>query len=127
MGDTKKGTTTTELTALPAWCEDLRRRYLRGESSQFVLHGNVHDVVLHEGKLYGAAEFLSQVLFARSKDTVMLYNVSTGVRFAKRKADLTTGLEGLIVEREPAKVLPLIERALQTSDKIAAILEYADT
>ena len=65
-------------------------------------------------------------MFARSKDTILLYNVSTGARFAKRKADLT-GLEGLVIEREPAKVLPLIERALQTTDKLAVILEYADT
>ena len=125
MGDAKK-TTAVELSSLPAWCEDLRRRYLRGESSQFVVHGNIHDIVLYAGKLYSAVEFLAQVLFARSKDTILLYDVSAGARFAKRKADLT-GLEGLLVAREPAKVLPLIERALQTSDKLAVILEYADT
>jgi transitional endoplasmic reticulum ATPase len=125
MGDAKKKTA-TELPSLPAWCEDLRRRYLRGESSQFVLHGNVHDIVLYDGKLYSAVEFLAQVLFARSKETILLYDVSAGARFAKRKASLT-GLEGLLVEREPAKVLPLIERALQTSDKLAVIVEYADT
>jgi transitional endoplasmic reticulum ATPase len=125
MGDAKK-TTAAELSSLPAWCEDLRRRYLRGESSQFVVHGNVHDIVLYAGKLYSPVEFLAQVLFARSKDTILLYDVSAGARFAKRKADLT-GLEGLLVAHEPAKVLPLIERALQTSDKLAVILEYADT
>ena len=27
-----------------------RERYLRGEASQFVLHGNVHDLLLHEGQ-----------------------------------------------------------------------------
>ena len=26
--------------ALPPWAEDLRRRYLRGEASMFLLHGN---------------------------------------------------------------------------------------
>ncbi len=111
---------------LPSWCEDLKRRYLRGESSQFVLHGNVHDVVLHEGKLHSATEFLSEVLFARTKDTVVLYNVSTGVRFAKRKAG-ATGLDDLVGQRDPAKVLPLLERALTTNDRIAVVLEYADT
>lgn len=111
---------------LPSWCEDLRRRYLRGESSQFVLHGNVHDVVLHEGQLYSATEFLSQVLFARTKDTVIHFNVSTGVRFAKRKAG-SSGLDELIGQREPAKVLPLLERAMATNDRLAVVLEYADT
>jgi len=112
--------------ALPAWADELRRRYLRGESSQFVLHGNVHDVFLYDGKLYTLSEFLAQVLLDRSKDTVALYNVSTGVRFAKRKLKLD-GLEQLVLEKEPAKVLPLLERALTTEDKLAVILEYADT
>src|SRR5262249_26126858 len=69
---------------LPSWANELRRRYLRGESSQFVLHGNVHDLILHAGKLFSLSEFLSQVLLEK-KDTVLLYNVSTGVRFAKKK------------------------------------------
>ena len=31
----------SEARLLPVWAEDLRRRYLRGEASMFVLHGNV--------------------------------------------------------------------------------------
>ena len=31
--------------SLPAWADDLRRRYVRGEASVFVLHGNVYDAV----------------------------------------------------------------------------------
>src|SRR3954451_3761885 len=111
---------------LPAWADELRRRYLRGESSQFVLHGNVHDVFLYDHKLYTLSEFLAQVLLDRSKDTIALYNVSTGVRFAKRKLKLD-GLEELVITKEPAKVLPLLERALTTEDKLAVILEYSDT
>ena len=45
---------------LPAWADELRRRYLRGESSQFVLHGNVHDIFLYDSKLYTLSEFLAQ-------------------------------------------------------------------
>src|SRR5438132_7203285 len=115
-----------DATSLPQWADELRRRYLRGESSQFVLHGNVHDIFLCDGKLYTLSEFLSQVLLERSKDTILLYNVSTGVRFTKRKLKLD-GIEELMLTKEPAKVLPLIERALTTEDKLAAILEYADT
>ena len=66
------------------------------------------------------------MLLDRSKDTIALYNVSTGVRFAKRKLKLD-GLEELVLTKEPAKVLPLLERALTTEDKLAVILEYADT
>ncbi len=111
---------------VPAWADELRRRYLRGEASQFVLHGNVHDLFLHEGKLYTLSELLADVLLARSKDTIALYNVATGLRFAKRKLKLD-GLEELVLQKEPAKVLPLLERALTTEDKLAVILEYADT
>src|SRR5262245_18018651 len=89
---------------LPGWANELRRRYLCGESSQFVLHGNFHDLTLHERKLLTLSEVLSQVMFERSKETVMLYNVSIGVRFAKRKMKLD-GVEDLILQKEPAKVL----------------------
>jgi transitional endoplasmic reticulum ATPase len=112
--------------ALPAWAEELKQRYLRGESSQFVLHGNVHDLVLFNGQLLGISDFLSKELFAKSKDSILLYNVSTGVRFTKRKLDMK-GIEEIFLVREPAKVLPLIERVLSTSDRVAVILEYAET
>ena len=51
----------SEAKLLPAWAEDLRRRYLRGEASMFVLHGNVYDVVLHNGKMMALTEFLTDV------------------------------------------------------------------
>lgn len=119
-------TTADAAPPLPAWADELRRRYLRGEASQFVLHGNVHDVLLYDKKLYTLSELLAEVLLDRSKNTIALYNVSTGVRFAKRKLQLA-GLEELVLQKEPAKVLPLLERALTTEDKLALILEYADT
>jgi AAA+ superfamily predicted ATPase len=115
-----------DVAQLPSWASELRRRYLRGESSQFVLHGNVHDLTLYEGKLYSVSEFLSQVLLERSKDNVILYNVSTGARFAKRKMDLST-YEDLILKKDPASALPLLERVLTTVDKVAIVLEYAET
>ena len=110
---------------LPPWAAELRRRYLRGEASQFVLHGNVHDLVLYQGKLYTVSELLADVLFARSKDTIALYNLSTGVRFTKRKMKID-GYDDLVLSKEPAKVLPALERALTTEDKLAVVIEYAD-
>ncbi len=111
---------------LPLWANELRRRYLRGESSQFVLHGNVHDLTLHGDKLYTLSEFLSQVLLERSKDTTILYNVSTGARFAKKKMNID-GFEDLVLKKDPATVLPLLEKALTTEDKLAVVLEYAES
>ncbi len=111
---------------LPEWADELRRRYLRGEASQFVVHNNVHDILLHDGKLYSISEFLGQVLFGPSKETILTYNVSTGVRFTKKKMKLD-GYEDLVLKKAPAEVLPLLEKALIAEDKLAVILEYADT
>ena len=118
---------TTPAPTLPAWAEELKERYLRGESSQFVVHGNVHDLVLWGGKLLGVAEFLSQELFSKSKEAVLLYNVSTGIRFTKQSAATQGHHEEFALAREPAKALPVIERMLATSDRLAVILEYAET
>lgn len=123
MTDTKPH---PEVSALPEWAEEIRRRYLRGESCVFLLHGNIHDVVLHQNQVLNVSEFLAQVLFGPTKDTVLVYNISTGTRFVKKKLDLK-GIEELLIAREPAKVLPLIERALTTNERLAVILEHADT
>src|SRR5258706_13527732 len=94
---------------LPPWTEELKRRYLRGEALQFVLHGNVNDLVLSGGKFIRMADFLSEVLLCPAKDVVVQYNVATGVRFAKKRATVE-GLEELLVLREADKILPALER-----------------
>ncbi len=106
---------------LPTWAAELRNRYLRGEASQFILHGNVFDRVVHEGKLISISAYLAQML-GESKQTVFLYNVSVGGKLLKSKGTL----EASLASREPEKVLPAVERMLRTSDKLAVILEYAE-
>jgi hypothetical protein len=59
------------------------RRYLRNEVSIFVLHGNVYDAVVHDGKMQSLTDFLTGS-YCESKDTIAVYNLATGVRFAKR-------------------------------------------
>ena len=115
----------SEARVLPAWAEDLRRRYLRGEASTFVLHGNVYDVVLCGRKMMALTEFLTDVLLKDSKDTIAVYNVATGVRFTKR-ADDVTGLEDLLLATEKARVFAALERLLIGSTKTAVIMEYAE-
>jgi SpoVK/Ycf46/Vps4 family AAA+-type ATPase len=110
---------------LPNWAEDLRRRYLRGEASMFVLHGNVYDVVLYQKRMMGLTEFLSDVLLKESKDTIAVYNVATGVRFSKRAKDVTN-LEDLLLTREKDKVFAALERLLVGTMKTAVIMEYAE-
>ena len=115
----------SEARVLPAWAEDLRRRYLRGEASMFVLHGNVYDVVLCNKKMMALTEFLTDVLLKDSKDTIAVYNVATGARFTKR-ADGMTGLEDLLLATEKEKVFAAFERLLIGSMRTALIMEYAE-
>jgi transitional endoplasmic reticulum ATPase len=108
----------------PVWVEELRRRYLRGESSLFVVHGNVHDVALHDGRLLGGSDLLALAL--QKKDTIVRYNVSTGCRFLKKAAKLEGSIDELLKQRSPDKVLPALERLLLGNHNVAVLLEYAE-
>jgi transitional endoplasmic reticulum ATPase len=110
---------------LPAWAEDLRRRYVRGEASVFVLHGNVYDAVISGGETLSITEFLGTVLLSETKDTVAVYNVATGVRFLKR-AKGVDHLDDLLLPEDKTRALAAIERLLIASTKTAVILEYAE-
>jgi SpoVK/Ycf46/Vps4 family AAA+-type ATPase len=110
---------------LPPWTEELKRRYLRGEALQFVLHGNVTDLVLSGGRFIRISDFLSEVLLAPSKDIVLQYNVATGVRFTKLKKNVP-GTDELRLLREADKILPAIEELLHAVDKMAVIIDYAE-
>lgn len=109
---------------LPGWADELRRRYLRGEASIFILHGNVYDAVLSEGHVVTLTEFLGQVLLEQSKETIVVYNVATGVRFLKREKGLNVD-ESLLSQDKP-RVLMALEKMLTDGAKSAVILEYAE-
>jgi hypothetical protein len=115
----------SEAKNLPSWADELRRRYLRGEACQFVVHGNVHDLVLHEGQLLSLGEFLAQVLLAPAKETVVSYNLSSGVRFHKKRGEVA-GLEDLLLQRSADKVLPALEKLLVTTKQAGLVVEYAE-
>jgi hypothetical protein len=108
---------------VPEWRDELRRRYLRGEASVFVLHGNVHDVVLYDDRLLTVPDLLAETL--HKKDTIIRYNLATGCRFVKKGSKIE-GLEDLMLQRSPDKVLPMLERLLFTSSNIALVIEYAE-
>jgi hypothetical protein len=110
---------------LPRWTEELRGRYLRGEASQFILHGNVNDLLLSSGKFTRLGDFLSDVLLSPSKDVVIKYDLATGVRFAKKKGEIPD-LDLLLALRDADKILPLLEKLLHAVDRVAVILDYAE-
>src|SRR5271165_289360 len=109
---------------LPAWAEDLRRRYVRGEASMFVLHGNVFDMVVQDG-LRSLSAFLTDVLLSDTKDTIVAYNVATGGHFAKRAPGVELD-EDLAAAGAKDKALAALERLLVTGTRTAVVLEYAD-
>src|SRR5262245_30713430 len=110
---------------LPAWAEDLRRRYLRGEASMFVLHGNVFDAVVHRGAMLSLSDFLAGPLLAESKETIALYNLATGVRLAKRGPGVELG-DALLSLCPKDQTLAALEKLLADGCRTAVILEYAE-
>jgi len=50
--------------ALPAWAVELRDLFRSGSTAQFLLHGNVFDLVPAAGQLLSLPAFLDDVLFA---------------------------------------------------------------
>jgi len=115
----------SDSTNLPAWSEDLRKRYLRGESSMFILHGNVFDIVLHNGKTLSLTEFLTGVLLKDSRENMVVYNLSSGASFPKKASGFTNWQE-IAVEADKSKVLTMLERSIRLTDKTAVVLEYAE-
>jgi AAA+ superfamily predicted ATPase len=74
---------------LPGWASTLRDRYLSGEASLFLVHGNVRD--LHPwddgaGKVewLDLRAFLERFLL-RTRDVVAYYNVSQGLCFTEKE------------------------------------------
>jgi SpoVK/Ycf46/Vps4 family AAA+-type ATPase len=114
-----------DLRKLPVWAEDLRRRYLRGEASMFVLHGNVYDVVLYDRRMMALTEFLTDELLKDSKETIAVYNVATGTRFTKHASN-ATAVEDLLLATDKARIFAAFERLLIGSTKTAVIMEYAE-
>lgn len=128
---------------LPSWAEELRLRYLSGEASMFLIHGNVRDVHPWEdpdGKVVWLSirEFLERFL-TRSKDIVVYYNLSEGLEFpdTRSKARFRTavnarralrGDEALdSMPRSPNEVLPIIEDMVtDTSQRAAVVIDYVE-
>ncbi len=109
----------------PAWTDELRQRYVRGEAVQFILHGNVGDLVLHAGKFVRVPDFLSEYLLAAAKDVVVQFNLATGVRFVKKGVDLPE-MESFANDHNPERVLGGLDWLLHTAERVGVVLDYAE-
>lgn len=76
--------------ALPPWADELKRRYLAGEAGLFLLHGNVHDGVPHEGALRPFVDYVHDVVLAAKPQRYELALRHAGL---KRRGEQTKPIE----------------------------------
>jgi len=116
---------TNKIDELPAWADSIRRKYLRGEASIFLLHHNVFDHVVHGGKLYPLTAFLSDVLLRENKRNLLIYDPSSRVRVARWAPGATTR-DAFVGKRAASDVLPALEELLLTTSSTAVIVQYLE-
>ncbi len=139
------------MTELPGWAVEMGDLFRSGSAAQFLVHGNVFDIVPAGGKLLSLPAFLDEVMFA-SYDVVLRYDRSRGVRATRGGEDWGEWLQqalgresnALSLLREPGSALELIDRYLlrtlnlrairaagneagaKTPTRIAVIIEFAE-
>jgi ATP-dependent 26S proteasome regulatory subunit len=126
---------------LPEWANELRNRYLAGEASMFLLHGNVRDLHPWTGE-DGKTSFLDlraflETFLERSRDIIAYYNVSQGLCFtngehqrryqrvvdARRMMNGGKGAGGL--PRTAGEAVPAIEELiLEPTQSSGVIIDY---
>jgi len=110
----------------PAWAEAVRRKYLSGEASVFVLHLNVFDEILYDNKYYSLTEFLTRVMLWDNKSNILVYDPAAGLSLVKEKGQAVAGKKPSAT-RSPADILPVLEEALFNTDSTALVIPYAGT
>jgi len=133
---------------LPGWAEQMRDLFKSGSVAQFLVHGNIFDVVAVEDsgsrRLLSARGFLKDVMF-ESYDVVLEYDRGRGIRLAKGADDWADWLKQILGNeantlqtREPGTALELIDRYLlrtlnlqtlrsqESRRKIAVIIDFAE-
>ena len=130
----------------PNWVEKMASKYASRTISQFLIHGNINDLVhVTQGKknlYYKLGDFLSEELF-KQRDLVIYYDRASGIRFKGRemRKDFMSAVtaydtlhgtrfaDGL--PKDPMRAFALMEMffkiRLKDRKSIAFIIEYAET
>ncbi len=111
--------TTLNTNVLPPWADELKRRYLAGEAGLFLVHGNVHDAIAHDGKLQPFVEFLHTVVLAAKPQRYEL---------ALRHAGLKQfGANGKVLELGETLLENIghLETRMRAGDGVALVLPHA--
>lgn len=131
----------------PGWARALARKYFTKTLNQFVLHGNVRDLVRTEDPKGGVAyvplrRFLAEDLFA-GRDLVIYFDRSDGIHFVdeKSRTDFARALSGYDtlfatdyqkkLPKDPVRVLTLLDNyvriRLGEGKRVAVVFDYAET
>lgn len=130
----------------PKWSQEFARKYLSRTINQFMLHGNVHDMVplkTEEGvEFHRLKTFLSDEFFG-SRDFVIFYDRASGIYFRDQEsqADFNRAISGrdsLVgteyaqkMPKDPVRVFALLEQylrlRLEQKKSVAVIVDFAET
>src|SRR5919106_762785 len=120
------------MTELPRWAVEMRDLFRSGSAAQFLIHGNVFDLVPHGGRLLSLPAFLDEVMFG-TYDVVLRYDRSRGVRASRGGEDWggwldqALGREGNLQSllREPGSALELISEGLRDLNDLVVDTPHA--
>ena len=106
----------------PAWANELASSYLRGASSVYLIHGNIHDLVPASDSSFVSLEtYLATEIFG-TRDVVLAYDRGSGIRFLapespKRRAAMQEDFEKTVSAadrgsraKDPRVVFELLDR-----------------
>ncbi len=130
----------------PKWSQEFARKYLSRTINQFLLHGNVHDMVALKNEdgydFQRLKTFLSDEFFG-ARDFVIFYDRSSGIYFRDQEtqADFNRAISGRDslmgteyaqkMPKDPVRVFALLEQyfrlRLEQKKSIALIIDYAET
>lgn len=130
----------------PKWSQEFARKYLSRTINQFIIHGNVHDLVplkTDEGTNFNRLKsFLSDEFFG-ARDFVIFYDRASGIYFRDKEsqADFNQAIAGrdsLVgtdyankMPKDPVRVMSLLEQyfrlRLDQKKSIGLIIDYAET
>lgn len=113
--------------ALPVWARDMRDLFRSGSVAQFLLHGNIFDVVPHNGRLLSLKAFLEEAMFG-GYDSVLHYDRSRGIRATRGQEDWSAWVRQSVGDslnmsqmREPGAALELLDRYLLRTLNLQAL------
>ncbi|HYW36206.1 MAG TPA: AAA family ATPase [Balneolaceae bacterium] len=129
----------------PLWAQELAQKYLSRTVNQFILHGNIHDLVPIGDKAPTFSRlktFLAENFFG-ARDFVIFYDRSSGIYFRDKASkndfnQAVAGRDSLIgtnyaskLPKDPVGVFSLLEQyfriRLNNNKSAALIIDYAET